>query len=160
MIKVGRNQGEKYFVDVVVEGEMVDVVVEPIVFQFKSSSDVRDRLKKAYIGEVLFPGETHNLQTHFAIEGVFSIKISPLGPNLCVLEELDEGIIEELVCESSLWWKQWFRFVRPWKKSDIDSERVLWIKVFRVPCQAWSVEFFISVANNLGNYIWVDEVTA
>lgn len=90
---------------------------------------------------------------------VFSVKISPLGPNFRLLEELDGGILEELISDRSSWWKQWFRYVRPWQISDVDSERDLLTKVFGVSCQSWYMDFFISLANNLGKYICVDENT-
>lgn len=130
------------------------------MFEFKSSKEDMDRLSKAYIREVLYPGESHSIQNHFAMEGFFSVKISPLGPNFCLLEDLKEGIIEELICDSIGWWKQWFRCIRPLQKTDVDSEKVMWIKIFGVPCQAWSMKFSISLANKLGKFIWDDENTS
>lgn len=58
-------------------------------------------MEQAYIGEVLHLGDSYNIQTHFEIEGVFSVKIHPLGENLYLLEEIEEGIIQELISEGS-----------------------------------------------------------
>lgn len=59
---------------------------------------MRGRLNnKAYIGEVVHPGESYNIQRHFKMEGVFSIKVTPLGANLCLLEDLEEGFLVDML---------------------------------------------------------------
>ncbi|XP_058742698.1 uncharacterized protein LOC131615243 [Vicia villosa] len=128
-------------------------------FRFNTSAEVKNKWRKAFIGEVLFAGETYNIQTHLEIEGFFFIKVHPLGANLCLLEELEEGVIQELINEASSLWKQWFKSIRPWQEKDIDSERVMWVRVYGIPCHACCFEFFESVANMLGTYICVDENT-
>ncbi|XP_058739160.1 uncharacterized protein LOC131611050 [Vicia villosa] len=127
---------------------------------FKTPTVNLDRWKKTYIGEVLYPGESYNIQTHMEMEGFFSIKVHPLGANLCVLEEMEEGIIKELLEEGIWWWKQWFKNIRPWQTNDVDSERVMWVRLHGVPCHAWCSEFFEKVANLLGNFICVDDNTS
>ncbi|XP_058759400.1 uncharacterized protein LOC131632679 [Vicia villosa] len=127
---------------------------------FKSSTDSLDRWKKAYIGEVLYSGESYNIQTHMDMEGFFSIKVHPMGANLCLLEEMEEGIIKEPMDEGKWWWKQWFKNIRPWQTNDVDSERVMWVRLYGVPYQAWCSEFFEKIANFLGDYICVDDNTS
>lgn len=41
----------------------------------------------------------------------------------------------------------------------MDLERVVWVRVHRVPCDAWCIEFFEHIANSLGTNICVDENT-
>lgn len=69
----------KSFVEVVTEGKNVCVQSNPNHLLFYSNSDVRDRWSKAFVGEVVHPGESFNIQNHFEMEGAFSIKIVPLG---------------------------------------------------------------------------------
>lgn len=59
----------------------------------------------------------------------FFIKVTPLGANLCLLEESEEGEIRNLIREGKYWWSQWFTCIREWNKDDIDNEIVAWIRV-------------------------------
>ncbi|XP_058775601.1 uncharacterized protein LOC131649870 [Vicia villosa] len=127
--------------------------------EFVSDPEVSVRLSKAYTSKVVNPGMTYNIQTCFELEGYFSIKVTSLGANLCLLEEVKEGDIEALIREGEVCWKQWFSEIRKWKAEDIDEERVTWLRVFGVPCQAWSFEFFELLANRVGSYICAYEQT-
>ncbi|XP_058775853.1 uncharacterized protein LOC131650141 [Vicia villosa] len=126
-----------------------------------SSKDVdKNRLVKAYVGVVSIPGSTYNIQSHFKMEGYFLVKVTPMGGNLCLLEESEEGVIEDLIGVGETWWKQWFQVIRRWNELDIDDGRVSWISVYGVPIHAWNAEFFMAVANSLGSFIFLDESTA
>lgn len=46
------------------------------------------RFQKAYLGVVENLGETYNMQEYFNMEGYFEVKVTPMGANLCLLEEL------------------------------------------------------------------------
>lgn len=50
------------------------------------------------------PEMSYNIQTSFEVEGYFSIKVTPLGANLCLLEDLEEGAIKDLIKEGRSWW--------------------------------------------------------
>ncbi|XP_058749783.1 uncharacterized protein LOC131622758 [Vicia villosa] len=113
-------------VKVVSEGVEVPTSLPTPVLNFVSKVEDKERLRKAYVGVVLNPGSAYNIQTHFEVEGVFSIKVSPLGSNLCLLEETETGFIRELIGEGQTWWKQWFKEVRPWEETGVDPERVVW----------------------------------
>ncbi|XP_058774651.1 uncharacterized protein LOC131648933 [Vicia villosa] len=130
------------------------------VFYFTSQADNRKRLEKAYVGVVTIPGSTYNIRSHFMIEGVFDIKVTPMGGNMCLLEEEEEGVIEDLIGEGETWWKQWFAVVRRWNEKDIDDDRVIWVSVYGVPLHAWCVDFFVKLANSMGEFICVDESMA
>lgn len=81
------------------------------------------------MGIILFPGAAYNIQTHFEVEGVFAIKFSPMGANLCLLKEMEEGYINELLGEGSSRWKRWFKEIRSWNVYDVDIEKVMWIRL-------------------------------
>ncbi|XP_058726434.1 uncharacterized protein LOC131597779 [Vicia villosa] len=133
---------------------------EKPVLTFESKEEDSSRLSKAYVGEVHNPGSAYNIQTHFEVEGIFSIKVTPLGANLCLLEETEEGFIRELIGDGQTWWRQWFKEVRPWSAREVDSERVVWFRIYGVPCHAWNAEFFVKLANSIGSFVCIDENTA
>ncbi|CAI8618038.1 unnamed protein product [Vicia faba] len=68
-------------------------------FNFSSSPEDLNRLRNAFVGVVLESGMTYNVQNSFEIEGYFSIKVMPLGASLCLLEEVEEGAIIDLIKE-------------------------------------------------------------
>lgn len=62
------------------------------------------RLQKAFVDKALIPGAAYNIQVHMEMEGIYAIKVSPLGGNLCLLEELEPGYIEDFFWEKENWW--------------------------------------------------------
>lgn len=46
---------------------------------------------------------TYNIQEAFHAKGHFRIKVTPLGANLCLLEEQEEGDLKDLVEEATDW---------------------------------------------------------
>lgn len=104
--------------DVVNTGSKVD---EETKFCFKSKEENRMRFMKAYVGKVLVSGSTYNIQMHFEMEGVFAVKITPLGDNLCLLEESGEGFIEDLIGKREAWKRSWFSDVKKWEEGMIDD---------------------------------------
>ena len=55
------------------------------------------RFQKAYVGMVENLGTTYNMQEYFNIEVYFGVKVTPLGKNLCLLEEREEGKMKALI---------------------------------------------------------------
>lgn len=64
---------------------------------FQPCEERRRIFSIAYVGKVCISGSKYNIQTHLEMEGVFAVKVSPLGGNLCLLEENDEGFIKDLI---------------------------------------------------------------
>ncbi|XP_058750274.1 uncharacterized protein LOC131623292 [Vicia villosa] len=157
-----RNPGRLSFVEVVASqreavADQGEGVARSCDFEYKSEPGVKAVLEKAFVGVVSNPGNSYNIQDQFFQEGYFQIKITPLGANLCLLEEEEEGDIEVLIKEAESWWKQWFVKIRPWNVLDVDTERTTWIRFFGVPCHAWKVEFFEKLVQTFGTYICSDE---
>lgn len=50
-----------------------------------------------YVGYVRQPGTSYRVQDWFSMQGVFSIKITPLAANSVLLEDIEEGALEDLV---------------------------------------------------------------
>lgn len=65
-----------------VEAKLIFDDVDPMIWS---------RFSKAYVGVVKTPGMTYNLQDIFDMEGYFSIKVTPLGANLCLLEDREDS---------------------------------------------------------------------
>lgn len=64
---------------------------------YEVSEEEMERLNKMYVGEVKNPGSTHIIQEWFNMQGFFSIKVTPMGANLVLMEEMEEGIIPALI---------------------------------------------------------------
>lgn len=61
------------------------------------------RFDVAFVGVVEKPGMTYNVQEVLHVEGFFRIKATPLGANMCLLEELENGKIKILIKEEEEW---------------------------------------------------------
>ncbi|CAL5199593.1 unnamed protein product [Lathyrus oleraceus] len=112
-----------------------------------------ERLKKAYVGVVENVGLSYSMQEIFNTEGYFAIRVMPLGAKLCLLEDRDEVEREALLEEGCDWLQQWFKKIRKWQPSDVDIERVTWVRCYGVPCHAWSPSFFELIMATLGKYM-------
>ncbi|XP_058777091.1 uncharacterized protein LOC131651443 [Vicia villosa] len=138
----------------------VSKVNEQVLFDFNSDYVLRGRMEKAYVGKVCIPGSAYTIQTHMELDGVYAIKVTPLGGNCCLLEEREEGFIEDLIGEGETWWKSWFSEVKKWEADTIDKGRDAWFRIYGTPAHVWSSEFFVALAKNWGSFICWDEHTA
>ncbi|XP_058777078.1 uncharacterized protein LOC131651429 [Vicia villosa] len=93
----------------------------------------------------------------FLEEGIFTIRVTMLGPNLCVLEDLVFGEVEIFIEERRKWWEQWFKDIRPWKTTDTDKDRFSWIRVAGIPCHAWRLKLFRTLAERYGGFVKCDD---
>lgn len=68
-----------------------------MALSYLSDKEDRSRLGKAYVGEVTLSRLAYNIQTHFDLEGYFEVKVTLMGGNLCLLEESEDGVNEDLI---------------------------------------------------------------
>lgn len=61
------------------------------------------------------------------------MQATPLGPNLYSLEETVEGDLMVLLEDGGDWKNKWFKEVRKWKPSDVESYKAVWISVYGIP---------------------------
>lgn len=139
--------------------DVIEEEKETPFFSYSPDLNLKNRRKKSYIGEVLHSGESYNIQTHLEIEGFLLVKVIPLGANLCLLGEMEEEVIQELLNDPLAWWKQWFWSIRQWQEREVDSERIMWVRVHGVPSHVWSADIFVDLANGLGSYVCLDDNT-
>lgn len=92
---------------------------------------------KLYVGTALIPDSAYNIQNHLEIEGIYAIKIIPLGVNLCLMEELEEGYIQDFIGEEETWWRSWFTDIRKWKEGIVDEFQDVWLSVYGIPTHVW-----------------------
>lgn len=135
-------------------------VIEGNLFRFKSNEDRRQRLKKAYVGKALILGAGYNIHMHMEMEGIFAIKVIPLGGNLCMMEELEEGFIEDFIGEEETWWKTRFSEVKKWEEVMVDEYRDVWLRVYGIPAHVWHSEFFVALTEMWGSFSCIDDNTA
>ncbi|KAI5416291.1 hypothetical protein KIW84_041368 [Lathyrus oleraceus] len=93
------------------------------------------------------------MQEMFHFEGYFSVKVTPMGANLCLLEDLVDGEMKSLIEGGRYWLGKWFKEIRKWKSNDVDLERVMWLRCCGLPCHARNQRFFELVIAMLGVYI-------
>lgn len=87
------KEGSRSFADVVKLGNICSHL------SFNTSIEGLVRFKKAFIGVTVNHGMSYNIQTSLEVEGYFSIKVTPLGENLCLLEDIEVGAISDLIKE-------------------------------------------------------------
>ncbi|XP_058746360.1 uncharacterized protein LOC131619263 [Vicia villosa] len=131
-----------------------------VLLRHVTSEEDRNRFANAMVGEILIAGSAHRIQTMMDVVGFHAIKMSVLGPNLCLLEETEQGALGILLEEGVSNWKCWFSAIRKWTPDVVDSERTIKIRVFGIPCFAWNNDFLMSLANSLGTFICLDSRTS
>lgn len=66
------------------------------------------------------------MQDQFHGKGFFSLSVIPLGANLYLLEDDEEGTLKEMVEGGSRWLEQRFKEVRRWKHREVDMSESFW----------------------------------
>ncbi|KAI5386962.1 hypothetical protein KIW84_073200 [Lathyrus oleraceus] len=83
------------------------------------------RFNKAFIWVVEHARNSYNIHESFNLEGYFSAKVTPLGENLFLLEDKEEGELAKLMELGASLLMQWFEEIRRWEPSDVDQERIV-----------------------------------
>lgn len=118
-----------------------------------------NRYRKMYVGYVKQPSTSYRIQDWFCMQGVFSVKITPIGANSVLMEDVEEGTLEELVNDTGGWLYEWFEDIRSWQPYVRDAERFVWIRCHGIPTHAWGEGICRMMANTIGNFVDVDENT-
>ena len=89
----GRKVGSKSFAKVV--GKNFDVVIhnggiKEERVKFTTKAEDAERFKREFMGFVVIPGSSYNIQTYFEVGRYFLIKVTPLGAYICLLEETED----------------------------------------------------------------------
>lgn len=109
---------------------------------YNSSIEDRRKYEIAKVGLMKEPGSAYSVGRRLLEEGIFTIQVIPLGPNLCLMEESIEGELDMLLKEGSDWRSKWFKEVRGWKTIDTECTRAAKISIFGVPCYVRNRKLF------------------
>lgn len=164
---VGVN-GQKSYVEALHNGTVAEVPIvgsnqrRGVIFKplhFVPNQEEVNRLNKAFTGALRYPGDEVDIKRKFLEESLFSIKVTILGPNICLLEDLVGEDMESMLLERKDWWDLLFVSIKPWKPSNIDDERLVWIKTYGIPCHARGESLFRSLVDSIGRFVKTDEET-
>ncbi|GAU10269.1 hypothetical protein TSUD_423290, partial [Trifolium subterraneum] len=128
-----------------------------VVTSYEAEKDDMSRLEKVFIGVVVNPGMTYNIQNYFHTQGYFGVKVTPLGSNLVLLEGHAEGEVQALLDDAKDWLYQLFTEIRPWNPNNVDVNRVSWLRIFGIPLHAWNDLFFTQVTKPWGTFMNTDD---
>ncbi|GAU48536.1 hypothetical protein TSUD_282880 [Trifolium subterraneum] len=128
--------------------------------EFKTEKEVVQSLRRAFVGVVVHPGMTYRIQDEFHMQGYFGVKITPLGANLALLQDQEEGEIQALMEEARGWLDQWFKEIRPWTPGEVDNDRLVWLRVYGIPVHAWNDNFFTLISQQFGIFLNADDTTS
>jgi hypothetical protein len=107
------------------------------VLSYVAEKDDVQRLKKCFIGEVIHPGSSYNIQNAFHSQGYFGVKVTRLGSNLTLLEGQEEGEVQALMDDAKEWMDKWFKEIRSWSPKEIDRDRNVWLRIHGIPAHAY-----------------------
>lgn len=102
---------------------------------------------------------SYNVQEYFNLEGYFSVHVTPLGANMCLLEDCVESELKSILENGGKCLSKWFKEVGPWRESNVDDERVTWLCYYDMSCQAWRLEFFEALMEPIRTYICAGDNT-
>lgn len=102
------------------------------------------KFKSSMIGVMNKVGQAYGVNRSLIEEGIFTIKATPLGPNLCLLEESGKGDLDALLKEGVEWKNKWFKEVRKWRELDVECFIAIWISIFGIPSHVRNKRFFVS----------------
>ncbi|MCI32149.1 hypothetical protein A2U01_0053361, partial [Trifolium medium] len=88
---VDQSRVKKSYAHAVKEDPIVKNTKNSCVLTYHADPDILKSLQGAYVGFVHHPGMSYNIQDEFHRQGYFRIKITPLGANMVLLEDLEVG---------------------------------------------------------------------
>lgn len=100
ILEKGKDEGK--------EGEQSNKPVANKSFIYFSDQDERKKFVNSKVGVVKEPGLVYGVNQSLIEEGIFTIVATPLGPNLCLLEETIEGDLDLLLKYVGDWKQSWF----------------------------------------------------
>lgn len=127
---------------------------------YSAKQEDMESLNKCYVAEVHNPNEVFLLQEKLFMEGLYSLKVSPMGGNLVLLAAGDEEEIPDLMKDAGDCLNTWFSSIRPWQPRYVNLERIFWIKCQGIPPHAWNPEYFEEIAKQYGRFLMVDDSTS
>lgn len=113
-----------------------------------------------------FVGVTHDhvipflLEKNLHLNGILTVKVTPMGGNLVLLKATDKEEIPSLIKDVGDMLEQWFLDIRPWSPTDTGTNRNTWIRCLGIPLHAWNEQFFKLITASLGKFCSLDNSTS
>lgn len=117
-------------------------------------------LRKCYVGHVRHVDQVFMLQEKIVAEGISSVKITPMGGDLMLIQPHEDEHFDDLLKEVGDLFSSWFESIHPWSQEDVPQARYVLVRCFGVPFHVWSADFFISIAMSFGRFVCLDKNTA
>lgn len=109
------------------------------------------------VGELERVENIFSIQKIMAKEGYLSVKTIPTGGRWVLLKGNSDELLD--IQKERNWSYPMFKSFCPWSQSFKVNERLMWVKCFGVPIQAWSEEFFRLIAAPLGTFVMLVDAT-
>lgn len=99
---------------------------------------------------MLLPGSMYGVGKRLIEEGIFTVQAIPIGPSLCLLEEIIEGDLDNFLIKGGAWITKWFKEVRAWESTDVECARAARISIYGVPCFVRNKKFLEALLSDIG----------
>lgn len=114
------------------------------------------RYGKAFVGVASAPGLSFGMCLSLIEERIFSVTETPLGPNLCLLEESVEDELNVILEDGGGWKGKWFKEVRPWKLADVECFRASSLSLYGITCYVRIARFLEVLLSDIGTIVNLD----
>lgn len=116
-------------------------------------------LKNCYIGQVHSPDVVFQLQEKVFAEGLYSVKVTPMGGDL-VLIQVEEGEdFLQLVKDYEDAFEKWFADLCLWSPPEVPKHCHVWVRCQGIPLHAWDMSFFKKFVTLFGLFVMLDDRT-
>ncbi|CAL0322838.1 unnamed protein product [Lupinus luteus] len=116
-------------------------------------------VKNLLVGEVLNWEDTLSIKGEFLKRGIHSTVPIPLGRLHFLLKGDTEVNCSDLINMELDWCSALFRSISNWHPRLKTMEKIIWVRCWGVPVMAWTEEFFKFLAESVGVFVKVDDIT-
>lgn len=95
---------------------------ESVHLTFNVDNKIVEYYNNTYVGVVAKSGATYATKAEFVRRGILEVKVTPMGTNLVLLEELEEGALTKLLAEI------WIGFLSGLQKLEVGALGKLIVK--------------------------------
>jgi hypothetical protein len=132
---------------------------QPHVIDLEAIPGNIQKLKDCFVGFLREEVDPNNLQMLLAMEGLQFIQAAPLGVDVVLLSCAQPDGVKNSLQTNSDWWNRVFVEVSVWNPNLVPAGKRIWVRVFGVPPQAWSLDSFRTILERFGVLIKLDSQT-
>ncbi|GKV11854.1 hypothetical protein SLEP1_g23073 [Rubroshorea leprosula] len=98
------------------------------------------------------------IQARMDVDGRL-ITLSPLGGRRVLLLERTTSYLDEYIKQNKELFDTWFESILPWEVAPQQNGRLAWLRISRVPLNAWCDGCFEKIASSIGDVLVIHEDT-